>query len=317
MAKVLIIKMGYAETLDGELGKISSLGDVLRTTVILHLFKNDFVTWLVDQKAYPLLRANKYIAQILINNANVLRQIKDRHYDTVINFEKDRDLCMLSDSITATRHYGFRFDQATGLFRWHAGSEYAFQICSDLNTKRRNKKYWQQVIMDMVGAQWQGQEYILGSQLKAKLKYDVGLNWQVGIKWPNKVWPKEYWDRLAELLDGRYTYSWQKGLNNIDEYIEWINSCSLIVTADSLGQHIALALRRKVLILYGPTNPNETYLYGLGKILLPEIDYECIPCLKNLCMQKKNCMYFITPGKVADQIGEMINEKIETKIHYG
>ena len=309
MAKVLIIKLGYSETLDGEIGKVSSLGDVLRTTVVLHLFKNDSVTWLVDEKAYPLLRDNKYITRILVYNSDSIWQIKCERYDTVINFEKDSDLCTLSDSIKSDRYYGFRFDEVTGKPHYYAGSEVAFQICNDVEIKRQNKKYWQKIIMKMAGGEWSGEKYILGYKPKTKLKYDVGLNWAVGAKWPNKAWPKEYWDKLTELIEGHYTYSWQEGLNSIYEYIEWINSCRLIVTADSLGQHIALALKRKVLILYGPTNPNETYLYGLGKELLPEINYDCIPCLKSRCTQKKRCMYFITPERVVKEIGDILGKK--------
>jgi hypothetical protein len=52
--KVLIIKLGYSETLDSALSLTTSLGDVLRTTVILHFFKDWHITWLVDEKALPL-----------------------------------------------------------------------------------------------------------------------------------------------------------------------------------------------------------------------------------------------------------------------
>ena len=308
MPKVLIIKLGYSETLDNEIGKVSSLGDVLRTTVILHLFKDDFVIWLVDEKAYPLLKDNPYIARILVYNLHSIRQISYERFDAVINFEKERDICKLSDSIKAERHYCFRFDEVTGKLHYYTGSKAALQICNDVEIKRNNKEYWQKIIMEMAGGEWDGEDYILGYKPKTKLKFDVGLNWAVGVKWPNKAWPKEYWDRLVELIQGHYTYSWQEGLNSLYEYIDWINSCRLIVTADSLGQHIALALKRKVLILYGPTKPNETYLYGLGKELLSEVDYDCIPCLKNRCIQKKRCMYFITPERVVREINEILGK---------
>ncbi len=39
--KVLIIKLAYSETLDEEIGLETSLGDMLRTTVVLHLFKDE------------------------------------------------------------------------------------------------------------------------------------------------------------------------------------------------------------------------------------------------------------------------------------
>ena len=309
MAKVLIIKLGYSETLDSEIGKVPSLGDVLRTTVVLHLFNDAFVTWLVDERAYPFLKDNRCIARILVYNEDLVSQIQSEQFDTIINFEKDPDICALSNLIKAKRRYGFRLDEKTGKSKYCEGSEDAFRICNDLKVKRHNKKYWQQVIMEVAGGEWNGQEYILGYKPKTKLKCDVGLNWTVGAKWPNKAWPKECWDKLAKLLEGHYTYSWQEGLNNVNEYIEWINSCRLVVTADSLGQHIAVALKRKVLILYGPTNPHETYLYGLGEKLLPEINYDCIPCLKNKCIYKKSCMYFITPERVAKEITVILGKK--------
>ena len=61
--KVLIIKPGYSETLDPENSGIVSLGDIVRTTPILHLFPREayHVTWLVDTAGAPLLRGNDMI----------------------------------------------------------------------------------------------------------------------------------------------------------------------------------------------------------------------------------------------------------------
>ncbi len=66
MEKVLIVKLGYSETLDPEISRVSSLGDVLRTTVILHHFQDSHITWLVDEKALPLLEGNPFIDRTLI-----------------------------------------------------------------------------------------------------------------------------------------------------------------------------------------------------------------------------------------------------------
>ena len=83
MAKILIVKMGYSETLDSHMSRISSLGDVLRTTVILHLFKNDHVTWLVDEKAYLLnlevQRKNKKFEYFKKRAKNYIHYLKE-HY---------------------------------------------------------------------------------------------------------------------------------------------------------------------------------------------------------------------------------------------
>jgi len=315
--KILIIKLGYSETLDREIEKIPSLGDVLRTTVVLNKIKKDFVTWLVDEKAYPLLRDNKHIAKVLIYNTGEFLKIQRQQYDIVINFEKDPEICLFSDSIKSKRHYGFRFDKDEGKIKYYDGSEGAFEICNDIEVKRCNEKYWQQIIMEMVHGEWKQQNYVLGYKPKSKIKYDIGLNWAVGVKWPNKAWPKEYWERLSNLIKGRYTYSWQEGLDGIYDYIEWINSCRLLVTSDSLCQHIALALKKKVIILYGPTHSNETYLYGRGKELLPEVDYKCIPCLKNKCRQEKSCMKFIYPKRVDNEINKILDKNLQKNFNYG
>ncbi|GAG88071.1 unnamed protein product, partial [marine sediment metagenome] len=72
--KNLIIKLGYSETLDKEIGTTTSLGDVLRTTVILNYFKDGDVSWLVDGRAYPLLEGNPFIKRILIFNLESVLQ---------------------------------------------------------------------------------------------------------------------------------------------------------------------------------------------------------------------------------------------------
>ena len=56
--RVLIIKLGYSETLVNEVSRTTSLGDVLRSTVLLERFKDSSITWLVDEKAIELLKGN-------------------------------------------------------------------------------------------------------------------------------------------------------------------------------------------------------------------------------------------------------------------
>jgi|TARA_B100000959_G_scaffold109373_1_gene115368 heptosyltransferase-2 len=88
LAKILIVKLGYSKTLDPEISRTSSLGDVLRTTVLLHKFKDDHVSWLVDEHASPLLEENPLIQRILIYDLNSVLQLHHKRFDTVINLEK-------------------------------------------------------------------------------------------------------------------------------------------------------------------------------------------------------------------------------------
>jgi heptosyltransferase II len=302
MAKVLIIKLGYSETLDNEIGTSTSLGDVLRTTVILNYFKEDDVAWLVDEKAYPLLENNPYIRRIFIFNLESVLQLQHERFDTVINLEKGPGICAFSDSVNAWRRFGFRFDSGHGIAQAYDGAEKVLSLCLDLEKKKGNLKYWQEALASMIGRKWDQEGYVLGYKPDNKVIYDIGFNWSVGDKWKNKAWPQEYWHELEKSLKGEYSVNWQKGLSNLHEYINWINSCRLIVTNDSLGMHLAIALKKKVLAFFGPSSSKEVYLYGLGKILLPKTSYNCIPCLQRKCHQKKNCMRFILPSTVKKHI---------------
>ncbi|MBN2120923.1 MAG: glycosyltransferase family 9 protein [Candidatus Omnitrophica bacterium] len=306
MSKVLIIKLGYSETLDPEISATTNLGDVLRTTVLLNFFKNKHLTWLVDEKAYPLLEANPYIQRLLIYNLETVLQLQKEHFDTVINLEKVPGICAFADSINAWRRFGFRFDETLGQAQSYDGAEKVLSLCRNLNKKRVSKKYWQEALIEMIGKKWNKERYVLGCKPKTKVKFDVGFNWTTSHKWKNKSWPKEHWKKLEKLLKGRYSSSWQKGLNNLYEYIDWINSCKLIVTNDSLGMHIAIALRKKIIAFFGPTSANEIYLYDKGQIFVPKVSYKCLPCLKRECFQKKHCMYFIEPNEVLEAIKNLL-----------
>lgn len=306
MSKVLIIKLGYSETIDPEIGGTSSLGDVLRTTVILYPFMNDHVTWLVDAAARPLLEGNPYINRVIVYDLTSVLQLQKERFDTVINLEKVPGICAFADSISAWRRYGFRFDEVKGEAEAYDRCEYIFSMCKDPSLKRAHRESWQEALLEVVGAKWERQEYIMGYKPSTKEVYDIGLNWAVGSKWPNKAWPAACWDDLKALLDGQYTYSMQQGLDNLYKYMDWINSCRLLVTNDSLGLHIALALGKKVVVLYGPTNPNETFFYGRGEVIYPTVDYDCIPCLLPNCSQKKLCMEFIQPAEVKKRIDNLL-----------
>lgn len=306
MAKILIIKLGYSETLDKEISTTTSLGDVLRTTVILNFLKDDEVSWLVDRKASPLLENNPYISRLLIYNLETVLQLQRERFDTVINLEKVPGICALADSINAWRRFGFRFEEDKGVAQSYDGAERVLSLSLSLDEKRKSEGYWQEALTDIIGKKWQGEEYILGYKPKSKSIYDIGFNWATGKKWKNKAWPEKHWKKLEGLLKNKYSINWQKGLANLCEYMEWINSCRLIITNDSLGMHLAIALKKKILALFGPSSSKEVYLYKRGKIILPKVNYSCMPCLQRECSQKTHCMSFIKPKEVTREINKLL-----------
>ncbi len=299
MRKVLIVKLGYSETLDSRLGEAVSLGDVLRTTVILHYFKDSQVSWLADKKALPLLENNPYIKRIFVYNKKGRARLSGENYDLVINLEKLPEVCAFSDSLRVREYLGF---SANG----HCHDAKLREFIHSFQRRRQNKECWQKVLSRALGREWKGEPYILGYQPRSQIKYDIGFNWSTSSRWSNKAWPKDYWERLESLLQGKYSISWQKGLRGLHRYMDWINSCRLIVTADTLGLHLGLALGKRVVALFGPTPPSEIHFYGLGSFLAPKASYSCLPCLKTSCDKKRQCMEYILPEDVAKTIEEEI-----------
>lgn len=260
--KILIIKLGYSETLDSEIGRVVSLGDVLRTTPILRALKkkypNSYISWLVSDKAEPLLHNNQYIDRTLVWDDFVPFQLQSEKFDLLINLEKVPGICALSDKIDAWNKQGFRFNNETGNYD---GYKQGLEMIDYINQKKigkSSKDCWQKSLIKLLGLKWSKENYVLGYEPKTKETYDVGFNFEVGTKWPEKAMPMKKWEHIAKQLEQNDKHCvWQEGLNSIYDYIDWINSCKTIITHDSLGLHIALALNKKVIALFGPTSSKE------------------------------------------------------------
>jgi hypothetical protein len=84
--KVLIVKTGYSETFTEKISSdVCSLGDVLRTTFILHSFQEEEVHWLTSDEALPLLKNNQSITKLY----TTLKEIECSQFKSIINLEKD------------------------------------------------------------------------------------------------------------------------------------------------------------------------------------------------------------------------------------
>ena len=310
--KILVIKLGYSETLDPEIGKVVSLGDVVRCTVILESLKEKYedsnITWLVAPEAFPLLADNPYIDRILVWDEFVPFVLMREQFDMVVNLEKIHGICALADMIQAWEKVGFRFDSRSGEYSAYERSVGATKYIQSKASGEKSHDIWQRVLVEMVGCEWKGQEYSLGYKPKPKQFYDVGFNYYVGSKWPTKAMVKERWEELAKKLElQNISYSWQQGMSNLYEYMDWIAGCKVLVTNDSLGVHLALAMRKSVVVLFGSTSGEEIYYYGRGASIYPKFgnmlnEYQCVPCYNPTCKKEKHCMDFIDLDDIVENV---------------
>lgn len=90
------------------------------------------------------------------------------------------------------------------------------------------------------------------------------------------------------------------GQTTLLELIECLRRCHLIICNDTGPMHIAAALGKPVIGLFGPTSPMRTGPYrqidSVIKMALP-----CQPCMKSQCLHSPflECLTSLQPGRVA------------------
>jgi heptosyltransferase-2 len=95
-------------------------------------------------------------------------------------------------------------------------------------------------------------------------------------------------------------------------------TCDLVISGDSLGMHIAIALKKFVIAWFGPTVANEIELYGRGVKVMSQA--ECGPCWKRHCQKEIMCYDLVPLEEIIKSIymeikkWELSNLKISTEI---
>jgi lipopolysaccharide heptosyltransferase I len=98
------------------------------------------------------------------------------------------------------------------------------------------------------------------------------------------------------------------GSTSLDEMIEWIRLSRLTITNDTGPMHVAAALRRPVLAIFGPTNPSNTGPYGQLENTFQTSALPCVPCLKSTCAYHEPlaCLHAVKPAVVFEKARQQL-----------
>ncbi len=101
------------------------------------------------------------------------------------------------------------------------------------------------------------------------------------------------------------------GLTSLAEMIECLHLSRLIITNDTGPMHAAVALRRPVIALFGPTDPLSTGPYGQLGNVLQNTSLPCVPCLKQKCYYREPlaCLRSITPLAVFQRAIQLLESR--------
>jgi heptosyltransferase-2 len=88
--------------------------------------------------------------------------------------------------------------------------------------------------------------------------------------------------------------------NPLTDFIALVEQCDALVSSDSLGMHIAIAMGKPVVALFGPTAHQEVDLFDRGEKIVT--DFPCSPCYLRVCPLEISCMEALKSGTVLQAV---------------
>jgi lipopolysaccharide heptosyltransferase II len=161
----------------------------------------------------------------------------------------------------------------------------------------------------------------------------IWVGFQPGARWDTKRWPAAYYAQLAEKLiaarpevqiaifggkadramgDEIASRCGNRVLNltgriSLNVLVEWMRSIRLLVTNDTGPMHIAAAMGKPIVALFGPTDPDRTGPYRQPEAAL-QANLPCVPCMKDKCRwpEKLACLHALTVDHVLERTLERL-----------
>lgn len=306
--------------------KLGAIGDVIRTTSVLPGLHDKCrpveIDWLTAQKAKEILLNNPLIRKIFTWE----ERSELGAYDLIISLEDDLEVCEAIAHLKTGKIIGTFLNRGkidytpSAWFDMSLVSKYGLKVANQLKIK--NSKTFQEHLAELVGVKVSSYVFKLtadeiedGKQLVKELGVGnseklVGINTGAGGRWKYKALGI---DKTIDLVNGiknelgmasiilggakeqernqliaKVTGMPNAGVHSLRHFAAIINRCQKIVTSDSLAMHFAIAMKKPLVVFFGPTAPAEIELYGLGRKIYPKMD--CLVCYLKDCDRRPTCM---------------------------
>ena len=331
--KILILK-------PSSLGDVIHALPVLR--LLKQHFRDAEIFWWIDSALAPLIEGDPDLAGIVRFERRrwgkpqhwpeMFRSIgwlRAQNFDLVIDLQ-----CLARSAIFAWLTRG-KF--LIGLDEAREGASAFYDVAVPRPSFHTHAVDWYLAVLPALGVPvhkdfvWLPERPKISAAVKSRWPTD-GARWialQPGARWDNKRWPVEHFTELVRTLAKnrpavRFAVLGGKddqplgeiiakaeptrvlnlcGATSLPEMIEFLRGCDLLITNDTGPMHVAAALGKPLLALFGPTAPERTGPYGQIHNVL-RIALPCAPCLKSDChFEKPNeCLRALSPAQVVQRV---------------
>jgi lipopolysaccharide heptosyltransferase II len=335
--KVLILK-------PSSLGDVIQALPVLRL-IKLHLPQSEIYWWL-DHSLTPLLEGDPDLAGIIPFNRkrwsspwhwnevwSSVQHIRAHHFDWVIDLQS----LLRSGAMAWFANGTF----TVGLDDAREGARGFYDVAIPRHSYATHAVDWYLDVLPALNVPvhrnfaWLPERAPVAQAVRDKW-HPEGSRWialQPGARWLNKRWPAEYFAAFAKELasgfgDVRFAIFGSgadrplgetiaralpdrcldlTGRTSLSEMIEWTRLCELMVTNDTGPMHVAAALGKPVVGIFGPTDPRRTGPYGQLHHALQH-PLPCVPCMKDSCRNARplECLHAIRPGEIVARVTSML-----------
>jgi heptosyltransferase-2 len=267
--------------------------------------------------------------------------LQNIEFDVVYSTDKSKRSCAFANSLVAKEKIGFGLNKNGVIVPLNKEAEYCYLLGLDDHLKFHvNKKYGTEILQEAMKLKFRRDEYILNlsdpeKEFCDRYKKEVGLreddcivgfNTGCSYLYPNKKMTVEQHVTLIEKLspveglklvllggpedterNAEITRRAGKNITNtptsegIRRGICYENICDVIVTGDSFGMHVAIGLKKYVIVWFGLSCWSEIDLYERGVKLIPE-GLHCAPCWKKACPYDLECIQMIDLNGIVQSV---------------
>lgn len=328
--RILIIKMGAT-------GDVLRTTCIL--TGLKEKYPDSHISWVVEKGAREVLENIDLIDRVMDFSLETVTVLHAEKFALVLSLDSTVVSAALSEEIHADEKRGFGLSREGKVYPFNREAEEWFRMGIFDDLKRKNKRTYQEIMLEIAGISTRNYDIIVSLSSEEKQfgklfakKHKIGgsspvlgLNTGAGGRWPLKKWTREGYleliKRLHEELGARVLLfggeaekernKWLAekssspvidtgSTNTLRQFFALLDLCDFIVAGDTLASHAALGLKKKVVLLFGPTSASEIDLYGMGEKVVAPID--CVGCYRQDCDRKPTCMDLITVDMVFNAI---------------